>query len=68
MIHDEDEAVRRVIQMVKDGTVESVTGKTIPIKADSICVHGDGAKALAFVKRIREALTMAGVTVAPFAH
>ena len=30
--------------------------KDIDIKADSICVHGDGEKALLFVEKIRKAL------------
>jgi len=64
-IHDEDEAVARVIRMVKEGKVTAVTGKDIDIQADSICVHGDGEKALLFVKRIREALQTEGVTICP---
>lgn len=65
MITDEDLMLKRVISMVKNGTVESVTGKIIPIKADSICVHGDGEKAVEFVKRIRKELTEAGIEIAP---
>ena len=42
--------------MVKEGKVTAITGKDIDIKADSVCVHGDGAKALAFVEEIRSAL------------
>ncbi len=61
MITDEDEAIRRVIRMVKEGVVTAVTGKDIAIKADSVCVHGDGAKALAFVQGLRAALTAEGV-------
>ena len=53
MITDENEAIARVIRMVKEKKVTAVTGKDIPIQADSICVHGDGAKALAFVEKIR---------------
>ncbi|GHU73928.1 LamB/YcsF family protein [Clostridia bacterium] len=68
MIHDEDEAVRRVVGMVTSGTVASITGKMIPIAADSICVHGDGAKALAFVERIRKALSDSGVVLKTFAQ
>ena len=49
MITDEDEAIARVIRMVKEGVVTAVTGKDIPIQADSVCVHGDGEKALLFV-------------------
>ena len=65
MITDEDVMIRRVITMVKDGVVETVSGKIIPIKADSVCVHGDGEKAVAFVKRIRTELTYAGIEIAP---
>lgn len=56
MITDEELAVKRVIRMVKEGKVEAITGKDIEIQADSICVHGDGPKALAFAGKIREAL------------
>ena len=63
LIKDEDEMIARVLQMVKDGTVTAVTGETVSLRADSICVHGDGEKAVAFVRRIREELTAAGVTI-----
>ncbi len=67
MILDEDEAVRRVIKMVTEGRVTAVTGKEIPVRADSVCVHGDGAKALAFAVNIRTSLEKAGIAVRPFA-
>ena len=54
MIEDEDEAIKRVIRMIKEGKVTSITGKDIDIKADSVCVHGDGEKALLFVEKIRK--------------
>ena len=57
MITDEELAVTRVVRMVTEGKVTSVTGKEIEITADSICVHGDGPKALAFVEKIRKALS-----------
>ena len=63
MIHDENEAIERVIKMIKEQKVTSITGKEIPIKADSICVHGDGEKALLFVRRIREKLENEGIIV-----
>ena len=65
MITDEEEAIRRVLRMVKEGKVTTYSGRDIDIKADSICVHGDGAKALLFVQKIREALTAEGVEIAP---
>ena len=65
MITDEEQAIARVIRMVKEGTVTAVSGKDIPIQADSVCVHGDGEKALAFVERIREALKKQDIQVCP---
>lgn len=56
MITDEAEAIRRVIRMVKEGKVTAITGRDIEVRADSVCVHGDGPKALAFVQKIRQAL------------
>ena len=52
--------------MVQEGKVVTNTGKTIDIVADSVCVHGDNPKAIAFTKYIREGLTKAGVVVANF--
>jgi len=63
MITNENLAIERVIGMIKNGTVEAITGKMIPVKCDSVCVHGDGPKALAFVKKIREELTAQGIEI-----
>lgn len=63
MITDEEEAIARVVRMIKEKKVTAITGKEIPIQADSVCVHGDGAKALAFVERIRETLTREGIRI-----
>ena len=68
MILDEDEAVSRVIGMIKNHTVTSVTGRTIEICPDSVCVHGDSGKALLFVKKIRAALESEGIAVKPLAE
>ena len=51
--------------MVKNGTVTAITGKEIEVQADSICVHGDGPKALAFVQKIRTALEAEKIAIAP---
>ncbi len=63
MIKDEDEAVSRVIGMIKNRTVKSINGKEIEICPDSVCVHGDSEKALVFVRKIRAALEKEGVAV-----
>ena len=64
-IHDENEAILRVIRMVKEGKVKAVTGNDISIKADSVCVHGDGEKALLFVEKIRAGLKGEGIEISP---
>lgn len=65
MITDEDEAVARVIRMILEHRVASINGKEIEICPDSVCVHGDSAKALLFVKKIRTALEQNGITIQP---
>ena len=65
MITDEDEAIARVIRMVKAHKVTAVNGETIRIIPDSICVHGDGEKAILFVQRIREALHREKIRITP---
>lgn len=66
MIEDEDEAVVRVIRMAKEGKVTASDGTDVKIQADSVCVHGDGPKALAFVKKITRELERAGVEIRAF--
>lgn len=63
VIEDEDVAIARVIRMVKEGRVTSIHGNEVMIQADSVCVHGDGIKALTFVKKIRAALEAEGIMV-----
>lgn len=65
LITDENLAVSRVVEMVKNGRVTSITGNEIEIKADSICLHGDGVKAVEFAKRIKEELLKNDVEIAP---
>ena len=66
MITDEDSAVERCIRMVKEGRVKSINGNDIEIRGDTLCVHGDGAKALAFVERIRNEFTKENITIKNF--
>ena len=64
IIEDEDLATARVLQMVQNGTVTARSGRVIPIRADSVCLHGDGKKAVEFARKIRQTLTEAGVQIA----
>lgn len=63
LIQDEAEVVAQVLQMVQTGTVRTIDGTEIPVAADTICLHGDGPKAVAFARQMRTALTAAGIDV-----
>lgn len=63
LIADHDEAVRQVLRMVREGKVLSRQGVDVAIKADTVCIHGDGSHALVFARKIRESLSYAGVAV-----
>jgi 5-oxoprolinase (ATP-hydrolysing) subunit A len=56
LINDTDKAVQQVLQMIKEGTVTTVSGKIIPIVAETICIHGDGMHAVEFAKAIHDVI------------
>ena len=64
VILDEETAIKRVIRMIRENKVEAINGVDIKVKADSICVHGDGAKALEFVRKIRHTLETEKIEIA----
>ncbi|SDK02745.1 LamB/YcsF family protein [Sediminibacillus albus] len=61
LLPDEQSAVIQVIDMLKTGTVATVQGARIPIKADTICIHGDSPYAAAFVRRIHQRFAEEGI-------
>lgn len=63
VIHDTDIAIKRVIKMVKEGKVKTITGEEINIKADTICVHGDNPQAVDFVNNIKKTLENEGIQI-----
>ncbi|MFB9861704.1 LamB/YcsF family protein [Rufibacter immobilis] len=63
LITNQEEAVQQVVRMVKEGKVLAQQGVEVPIKADTVCLHGDGAHAVAFARLIRETLTQEKVTL-----
>ncbi len=63
VITDEEVAIKRVIRMIRKNKVQTINGIDIPIKVDSICVHGDGIKALEFVKKISETLKKENIAI-----
>jgi 5-oxoprolinase (ATP-hydrolysing) subunit A len=56
LIEEVDNVVKQVLQMTKEGTVTTLSGKIIPILAETICIHGDGKHAVEFAKAIYGAI------------
>ena len=65
MIVDPEVAKKHVIKMVENQALNCYSGKQIPCKIDSICVHGDGKSAVDTAKQIKEGLIKSGVTLSP---
>ncbi len=63
VIDDADEIAQRAVRMVKMGMIESINGKEIDVKIDTLCVHSDTPNAPIIARKIREAFANAGVEV-----
>jgi UPF0271 protein len=44
----------------------SITGKKVPVKVESICVHGDTPTAVEMARQLRQRIAAAGVDVKPY--
>jgi 5-oxoprolinase (ATP-hydrolysing) subunit A len=66
LIEDSVKATEQVLQMVNKKTVITRSGKEIPIKADTICIHGDNEHAAVFAKSIFETLKQNQVVIKAF--
>ncbi|MEO3855094.1 5-oxoprolinase subunit PxpA [Acrocarpospora sp. B8E8] len=67
VLHDPAEVAARAVRMATDGTVVTVDGGELAMRARSICVHGDTPGAVALAQGVRSALTDAGIEIGPFA-
>lgn len=65
LIEDEAQALAQTLSLVREHRVRAIDGSTVALRAQSVCLHGDGAHALAFARRIRERLTAEGIRIAP---
>jgi len=54
VIDSKEQMIHQVNQLVKNGTVTTVSGKTIAVKADTICIHSDTRHAWQYAKALRE--------------
>lgn len=64
MIEDLGQAVKQALAMVEEGFVTSLSGKRVPVSADTLCLHGDQPGAAAFASRIKRTFVERGITIA----
>jgi UPF0271 protein len=56
LITHTDTAIAQVLQMIANKTVTTTNGKSVGIKAETVCIHGDEANSLEFAKKINTEL------------
>ena len=63
MIETAERSVEQVLKIILQKTILSTTGLEIPIKADTVCIHGDGEQAVVFAQEINKALHQNNITI-----
>ncbi|QCR36748.1 5-oxoprolinase subunit PxpA [Nissabacter sp. SGAir0207] len=63
LIESDEQALAQTLHMVQHGQVISRDGQTVPVRADTVCLHGDGAHALAFARLLRRSFTERQIAV-----
>ena len=67
VLHDPAVVAERMVRLAADGVIRAIDGTDVPVRAQSICVHGDSPGSVAMAARTRQMLQDAGITIAPFA-
>lgn len=65
VITDPDEVVRRALRIATEGCIEAISGETIELQAQTLCVHGDNPHAVQMVQKIRTGLEEEGIELRP---
>ncbi|WP_145554407.1 5-oxoprolinase subunit PxpA [Yersinia canariae] len=63
LIESDDLALSQTLAMVQRHQVQARDGSWVPVQADTVCVHGDGAHALNFARRLRDSFRQENITV-----
>lgn len=64
LIDDPEAAAARVLRLVTTGKLRSSGGSDITIRAETVCIHGDGPNAVAIAREVRRVLSAAGIQLA----
>ena len=53
-----------MLRLAREGVIEAITGETLRLDAQSICVHGDNPAAVAIARHLAQSLRGGGITLA----
>lgn len=65
LIEDEAAAIRQVLQMIETQSVTAAGGEVVGLRAETVCLHGDGAHALRFAQKIKAELENRDIKILP---
>lgn len=65
LITSESKSIQQALQMIRQQTVITLTGKIIPLPVRTLCLHGDSPNALHFAKALQEALIRENINIQP---
>ena len=68
IIEDTDEAAAQAYEIAHHNATKTISGKQIPIYAETLCVHGDGPVSFEIIQAIRSLLTFEGIRIAQPIH
>lgn len=63
VLHDASVAAKRILTMLREDAIIAESGKRIPAKIDTICLHGDTPEAVEMARELRKLLTKAGISL-----
>ncbi|MHA7306117.1 LamB/YcsF family protein [Arthrobacter sp. TMN-49] len=66
VLHDPVQVTANMVRLATEGTITAIDGSVIAMPAESICVHGDTAGAVAMAAAVRAGLEAAGVQITSF--
>ena len=65
LITDANKSISHVLEMIEKQTVRTISGEAIPMRAETICIHGDGETAVNLAKAIRASIEQHSIVIRP---
>jgi len=63
LIEDNSDCIQQVLRMIRQQEVVTLSGKIIPLSAETVCLHGDGLHAVAFAKSLWQELQKENIII-----